>query len=294
MEWLRTHPYAVSVAGAFILILIGVFIVKERASVAPDNSTTSVWGGIGTRLFNPSPGVSGPFENNSENIYSDVRSGPPFYYNPAPAQTPPSSAGADDNFDFEAFLSVLAGPRKTGGASGDDSLLDAAYSFIPSGLISTSTFQKTHSPTQQTLYNYGNDAGSFIQSFENSFRDASQILKDQYEDRENPQKNAALVSLAESLAGVGDALERMEDVPSEVRAAHGKVAASYREMGEKLSRIPEARRDETFLEATQTYNAAVESYLKNYVALATLLSVYGVVFTAEDPGSVFTFTNVSF
>ena len=294
MEWLRTHPYAASIAGAGILILLGVFTVKERASVAPDSSTTSVWGGVGTHLFNPSSGMSGPFENNSENIYSDVRTGPPFYYNPTPAQTPPSSAGADDSFDFEAFLSVLAGPQKTGGASSDDSLLDTAYSFIPSGLISTSISQKERTPLQQALYNYGNEAGSFIQSFENSFRNASQILRDQSEDRENPQKNTALVSLAEGLAEVGNALERMEEVPSEIRAAHAKVAVSYREMGEKLVSVPEARRDDAFLSAIRDYNTIVESYLKNYVALATLLSAYGVVFTAEDPGSVFTFTNVSF
>ena len=293
MEWLRTHPYAASIAGAGILILLGVFIVKERASVAPDSSTTSVWSGVGTHLFNPSPGVSGPFENNSENIYSDVRSGPPFYYNPTPAQAPPMSTG-ENNFDFDAFLAILANPQKTGVTSNDDSLLDTAYSFIPGGLISTSASSENRTPSQQTLYNYGNEAGSFIQSFENSFRNASQILRDQSEDRENPQKNAALVSLAESLAGVGDALERMEDVPSEIRAAHGKVVASYREMGEKLGRVPEARRDDTFLSAIRDYNTTVESYLKNYVALATLLSAYGVVFTAEDPGSVFTFTNVSF
>lgn len=294
MQWLRSHPYVAALIGTVVLILLGAFVVKERIAVRPEYSETRAWGGVGAQLLNPisrAPNYTGSIQ---EDIYREVRSGPPFYYSPAPAQIPFIDAGGSGDFDFDAFLALLSQPAggKPGEATSDNSLLDTAYSFIPGGLISTSTTHKVRTPIQQALYNYGNEAGSSIQSFESTFGNASQILKDQFEDRESPSKNAALRALAEGLTGVGKALEGMGDVPSEVERAHAKVAASYRELGDKLSRVPGAKSEQEILDGILAYNSAAESYVKNYVALATLLSAYGVMFAPDDPGSVFTFTNV--
>jgi hypothetical protein len=64
-------------------------------------------------------------------------------------------------------------------------------------------------------------------------------------------------------------------------------------MGAALSKVPEAKLDQDMLTAMLAYNTTVETYVKNYVSLATLLSAYGVTFSTYDAGVVFTFTNVS-
>jgi hypothetical protein len=172
--------------------------------------------------------------------------------------------------------------------------LDTAYSFIPGGLISTSAPQGNYSPLQQALYEYGNGAGSAIRSFEQTLASAPQIMKDQFEDRGDPAKSAALSGLADGLSGVGEKLAQMEDVPAQIATAHEKLAASYQEMGQKLALVAQTHGDEDFLDAVIAYNATVETYVRNYVELATLFSAYGVVFSSEDQGGVFVFTNTGF
>lgn len=293
MHWLRAHPYIAALIAAGILILLGTFIVKEKTAVQSQGSDIRVWSG-GGHLLNPTVITPNYTNSTQENIYSEVQSGPPFYYNPISVSIPSANGDTDDEFDFDAFLAMLSQPAgaSTGGNVTSDTSLNA-YSFIPGGLISTSTSQKTRTPREQALYNYGNEVGSTIQSFESSFRNAPQTLKNQFEDREDPTKNQALNALAEGLARVGRTLEKMETVPPEIATAHAKVAASYQEMGEKLARISGARGDEEFLELALAYNATVETYTQNYIALATLISAYSITFTPNDPGSVFTFTNVS-
>ncbi|OGG57960.1 hypothetical protein A2853_03480 [Candidatus Kaiserbacteria bacterium RIFCSPHIGHO2_01_FULL_55_17] len=292
MPWLHVHPYLASVIGAGLLVLIGSIIVAQRSNVQPQGATLRVWGGVGANIFDPTSSGGQNFGKPAENLYTQVQSGPPFYY--APVQQIPGTQGVADDFDFGSFLAFLSGSAgNTSGTIAEGSDVLDAYSFIPQGLISTSYPERRVTPTQAALYDYGNEAGSFIQSFEGRYRDAPQILKDQFEDRYDTGKNEALLALANSLAGVGQQLERMENVPSEVRSAHLKVATSYQDVGKALSLIPPAKSDQAVIDAILAYNAVVETYVKNYVALATLFSAYGVMFTPENPGSVFTFTNVS-
>jgi hypothetical protein len=198
----------------------------------------------------------------------------------------------EDELDLASLLSLISTSTNIAPLSEETSL--DAYAFIPSGLISSGSATDSRTPMQQELYNYGNEVGSTIQSFESLFRNSPQILKDQFEDRQNAAKNQALLSLAQGLQGVGVSLERMEDVPEPVKIAHGKVAASYRALGEKLAEVPKARTEQAILDAMLSYNTSVEAYIKNYVSLATIISAYDVRFKPEDPGSVFVFTNVSF
>lgn len=290
MQWLRAHPYIASAALAFIVLVVGALIVLNRSDVRPQTTGLRAWGGVGSDLFDPTSAARGGTAAQPDNLYSQVQSGPPFYYAPAAEQLP--LVQASDDFDFEAFIGLLAGSGKaTGGISQDPSF--DAYSFIPQGLISTTSVEKRRTPTQQAIFDYGNEAGSYIQSFEERYRAAPQILKDQFEDREDPEKNAALLSLSRGLEDVGFQLEALE-VPSEIRSAHQKVAASYKELGKKLSAVPNAKSDETVLNAILAYNAAAEAYVKNYVSLATLISAHGVTFSPEDAGSIFTFSQVGF
>ncbi len=294
MQWLRAHPYIASLAGAVIALGIGAIVVANRSDVSPKPSGLRAWGGIGSNLFDPTNvRVGRQPDAHSSNLYTQVQSGPPFYYAPAARQLPLMQAQDEVDFDFDTFIALLAGPSGSVLADGEGNAtaLDA-YSFIPQGLISTSAPRKRLTPTQQALFDYGNEVGSYIQSFDEQYRNAPQILKDQFEDRENPEKNGALLSLARALEDVGFQLETIK-APSEIRSAHQKVAASYKELGKKLSAVPNAKTNEAVLDAILTYNSATEEYVKNYVSLATLISAHGVSFSPEDAGSVFTFTNAS-
>lgn len=292
MQWLRAHLYLASLLGALLVIVFGILVIANRSGVDPERAELRAWGGVGSNLFDPT-GVRTALQPQSEpdNLYSEVKSGPPFYYAPS-SELPIVRTQGEDDFDFDAFIALLSAPTGSSGeGSAGETGLDI-YSFIPQGLISTSTPQKKMTALQRALYDYGNEAGSHIQSHEEENRYAPQVLKDQFEDREDPAKNAALSALAGSLEDLGERLAAMSP-PSEVRAAHQKVAASYRALGAKLALVPDARTDAAVLDAILAYNAEAETYVQNYVALATLLSAHGVTFSPDDPGSVFTFSAVS-
>lgn len=289
MSWISEHLYLASLLGAFGVIILGVFIVMNKSTVDPQPSGLRAWGGVGSNLFDPTDVRTEGQPLPQENLYTEVQSGPPFYYAPAANQLSFVQSQGGDDFDFESFITLLSAPSGGKSTQSSGTGLDA-YSFIPRGLISTSTGEKARTPTQQALFNYGNEAGSYIQSYEERYRAAPQILKDQFEDRENTEKNEALRSLAGALEDVGYQLEAFEEVPSEVRAAHLKVAESYKEIGKKLALITETKTDQEMIDAILTYNAAAEIYTKNYISLATLFSLYGVTFSQNDPGNVFTFS----
>ena len=290
MQWLRSHLYVVASLGAILLLLLGVFFVLKRSSVAPNGiSNLRAWGGVGTKFSNlpvEGPNQPGP----REDLYTEVRSGPPFYYATSSSPITQAQATGADQMDFEEILSMLSHPQQNVSVKSDEGSLNV-YSFIPTGLLSVSSGETERTPTQQALYSYANDAASNIQAYEDASRNAPQILKDQFEDRTNPAKNAALVRLATALGGVGDALLVMEEVPTQIQSAHEKLAESYQEMGKNLARIPSAKDDKGLVELMLAYNATVETFTKNYVSLATTLSAFGVVFKQDDPGSIFTFNN---
>jgi hypothetical protein len=296
MEWLRSHPYIDALLGAAALILLGIFIVGQRTPVGSENTAPLAWGGAGVHLLDPISNVpdrSG--DMGPQNLYTQVRGGPPFNYSPASSTPVPANTSAGD-FDFDAFIAMLSTgdkPSSGGSQTSADTSLDI-YSFIPGGLISTSTPEKELTPAQEELHNYGNEAGSSIQSFEDSHRNMARTLKDQFEDPQDPGKVAALEGLGDALARVGRELEGMGNVPESARSVNASVAKSYREMGEMLALVPEAHTDDERVSAMLAYNATVDTYIKNYVALATLFSAHGVTFASNESGSVFVFTSAGF
>src|SRR3989344_2595766 len=291
MSWLRSHSYMVAIIGTVVLLIMGAIIVGKRAAVAPEPSSLRAWGGVGVDFLDTSSRAPSEASPNQEDLYTEVRSGPPFYYAPS-AQIPQTQPGDVKDLDLDELLAMLSHSPQ-GAAPKDGASVVDAYSFIPTGLLSTSTTQTSRTPTQLALYNYGNEAASNIQSYEDLYRNAPQIMKNQFENRQNPEKTAALLGLANGLAGVGNALLAMEEVPSQVLSAHEKLGVSYQEMGERLSRIPAAKYDQDLIDTILAYNSTAETYTKNYIALATLFSAYGVTFGSDDPGSVFTFTQGS-
>jgi len=296
MDWLRLHPYTLIAVAISILVLAGAYLIQQRLGVEPDPNRTVAWGGFNGLLYpvDTSGRVNTTGEQTLPDLYRDVQSGPPFWY------SPPTEGGATQSdtgaFDVEAFIAMLSegGSDATNNNAGSGvGAFSDAYSFIPQGLIATSAPTKVLTESQQALRTYGNEAGSYIQVFEDRNRDMTRVLKDQFEDPEDALKRNALIGLAGSLAGVGDSLESIQEVPAEARSANAKLAGGYRDMGAKLALVPNAGTEEELISAMLTYNAAVEEYVKNYIALVTLFSLAEVTFRDDEPGSVFMFSGGS-
>jgi len=296
MQWFRAHPYTSAVAVAAFVILVGAFIVKERAAVSPNSSSVIAWGGSGSYWY-PTLGErtadSAP-QHDATGLYREIQNYPPFSYTPYVTKGAPEMT--QDDFDLETLIALLSRPAQNDIPHEDGgTFLSDVYSFIPSGLIAiTTSEQPAQTPTQQALYRYGNDVGVIVRTFEEQNRNMARVLQDQFNDPRNPQKNASLIALADGMLETGRSLEILEGVPSSATSANTRLSESYKEMGAMLALIPEAELDEERLNAMLAYNAAADEYIKNVISLATLFSAADVKFKSADSGSVFTFTAVSF
>ena len=296
MKWLYTHPYTSALCAAGVLTLIGAFIVASRAS-EPATTQVTAWGGGAVSLLDPTAGA--PAEDSSLRDTSKlllIHDGPPYTYT-APSFSDSPASGEKDPYSFEAFIAVLtkeSSSKNTPDTNPDDGGLLSAYAYIPSGLISTTSKEVARTELQESLYRYGNETGSDIESFEQQHPDAIPILKAQVEDRADKDKAAAVVEYAHALQNLGNSLVAMENVPSTIASAHKALAQSYIEIGKNLALVPQAERDSDFIAAIQKYNASADTFTKNYIQLISLFSAHGVIFTPADSGRVFTFSPSGF
>src|SRR3989344_6325181 len=101
MDWVRMHPYHVAIASAVVLLLIGIFFIRDRSAISPLPTSNTVWGSSGTGLFAVF-GSRAPQENgeNLQDLYRNIQGGPPFTYIP---YTPPEESEENTAFDFDAF-----------------------------------------------------------------------------------------------------------------------------------------------------------------------------------------------
>ena len=296
MEWLRAHPYTSALSAAGILLLMGILVV-ERQIMRPAEGPATAWGGGAAPFLNPTSYQPSQDTENSETLMQDITDGPPYTYIPPKPSTNSGPAQNQDSYDFEAFITLLTKastpkPQNDTGLSSSSSM--DAYAYIPRGLISTTSPSGARTETQQLLYEYGNEIGSSIESFEQEHSNTPQILKEQVEDRTNPDKAAAVVNLGRALEAMGANLSGMDRVPGAMAAAHKALAESYREIGKNLALIPKAQRDQDFIQAIETYNASADTFTKRYIQIVSLFGAYGVTFTSSDPGRVFTFSPSGF
>ncbi|MBI5457626.1 hypothetical protein HY971_02790 [Candidatus Kaiserbacteria bacterium] len=298
MEWFRTHPYASALSAAGVLVVVGAYIVVLRAS-EPTRTQATAWGGAGSSFLDPTsfepPQYVAPTYQGD--IIQQVQSGPPYTYITPVGSATSASVSGDNPYDFEAFIAMLiketVPKRQAVDARADSSTMDP-YAYIPRGLISTTTPPTARTSTQQALYDYGNDIGSSIESFEQQHTNTVQILKEQAEDRADPDKATAVVNLGRAFQNLGSNLSAMDNVPSVMVSAHAALAKSYIELGKNLALIPGAERDSDFIQAIQTYNASADTFTGNYIRIVSLFGAYGVTFTSADSGRVFTFSPSGF
>lgn len=305
MDWIRTHPYIATCVAACTALFFGGLVVLERTqTITPVGVTTWATNSSGVIDVNSSiPSntsqnqtlVQASIINQALNNYSAPNYKPPVGASTTTNQTVVSDSS---NFDYNAFLATLTQTASTSKSkiptTTDTSNVFSAYAFIPSGMISTTTtYTQQRTPTQDALYQYGNEAGSYIQSYEKFHVDTANILQDQIADRNNASKIAAVQKIGQDLQNVGTQLSGMTEVPDQVTGAHNALAASYTEIGQNLVKVPSASYDADFVNAIKAYDTSADSFTKNFVTLAMIFSAYGVKFAPEDPGSVFTFTQSS-
>ena len=293
MPSLRSHPYLSALAVSAALIIVGTLIVRSRTEVSPSSADTFTWGSQ-TPLLDPSyiPDQNGNPNANRENIMQSVKKNPPFTYIPPANVTEPVNTRPDENqdsFNFEQFISMLSRGVRVTGSVEENQEVQNAYAFIPQGLISTSTFERKRTAAQQALYDWGNEAGSYIQSFEESHPNEAQILKNHIEDRGNPDAVQAVIGIADSLQSLGRNLASMDNVPRSAESAHTALAKSYQTIGKNLALVARAKSDADLIAAIQTYNASADTFAKNYIALVLVFGSYSVSFAPDEAGSVFMF-----
>ncbi len=284
MLWFASHPYAAASAAIGLLIVIGVIVVENRASVSP--GTLSVWGGTGAPLLNPTSYTPQNIQQATQNT-GGGSGGAPIYIPPTQGATADSETAED--YDFQSLLSSLAEPSGTKSTTASTDI-DLAYAFIPRGLIATNTPAVSRTPEQQALFTYGNDAASYIQTYEDSNRNAPIALRDQAEDRQDPQKKQSVKLVAMGLRTAGESLLGMEEVPSAIASPHKSLAESYIAVGRALEKVPDANGDDAFIAAITAYNVEADTLVSHFNDLATTLALAGVKFTTGDPGSIFTFS----
>src|SRR3989344_8059910 len=140
MQWIRSHPYA-SAAGAAALILAGMFVIVRR-STAPATGNTGTWSSPGVDILNPSYApAQQPNPGGGENITQRGQGEPPYSYTPPTIPTTTSeSAGGTDPLGLKGLIQKLSqNLAPTPAASSDDSSITDPFSFLRSGVVSTTT-----------------------------------------------------------------------------------------------------------------------------------------------------------
>jgi hypothetical protein len=98
---------------------------------------------------------------------------------------------------------------------------------MPSGLLSiTGTAAPKRSTTQQALYDYGNEIGGIIASYDAQYAQTqANIMTDYYADRVNAEKAAAVTKLGQALAQVGTDIGDLGDqAPASMSLLNTRIA----------------------------------------------------------------------
>lgn len=307
MHWLRAHMPLALLSFAAILFLLGSFAATREPQNKTSPSSYPIW------------------------VEEDIPAGQSSAYSYGPSQTQALSQGTvqeerQDGGDWpfaysymQLFGSVAPTPQTKDGpsvagaplktsvqpASAEDaetavpkvnSFFQNAYSLIPRGLINTAApKQKSRTPEEQELYEYGNAVGAEIQTFESAHKNATETLKNFFPEKggfsaDDPIAVAAILALAGDYSRLGGTIANISFVPESARELHIALAKSYEGVGDGLSALAKTPANGDITKAVLAYDEKADVFIKNFVALAEFFSARGIKFSASDPGSVFSFS----
>lgn len=297
------HPYLLTLLGLGSLLIIT--IVVQTHMPARVVSTADHWGTpIALSSYDSAPRQANTTVAPSVQVSQDIPVNVPvdqnpssFSYDTSVATTPAKNTvttiiSSDTAFDFNAFRQQLSNPAPKkpvlGGAPTTD--LQEMYSTVPPQLFTAvESAPNTRDDTQQSMYVYGNTAGSLIQTYDRLHPDDSGEVQRYFDSRTTVANVIALKQLADDLKNIGVSMKKISPVPPQLLSIHTTLASSYIDMGEKLSLIPLAQSDDDLIKAINVYDDAVEIYVKNYTALVFKFSDHKVTFGSDEPGSLFMF-----
>ena len=313
MQWFREHPFVAAIIGVFIVIALGTMLVWNKVATAPSSSDGYTWGKYGSGRLTDitanegSLGAPNPLEDefSEDDFYtllSETRDKP--YASLIPQTNVYESrnvaTGTITNeaitFDADEITALLATLSPTAQVVApynpfeDEFLLSDIYAFVPATVAEETPEPQQLDLQHRELRDYGNEAGSYIESFTDRWGDQAQVLKQFIEDMESEEKAQLVDDLAFSLARVGRDLEDMDLVPDVAQGVHSRLVSGYVSIGQKLAVVAKARSDEALLDAIIAYNEAADDFAEDYLSVVTLLSVAEVTFSSTEPGSVFVFS----
>ncbi|MBI5456220.1 hypothetical protein HY969_00600 [Candidatus Kaiserbacteria bacterium] len=290
MHWFAAHAYITGLIVAGFLLLSGTVLVSQRAPLSGVDSNTT-WSGAGISLFSGLQRGSAPQETRirTEDLLGGQLKNSPYTILPVGGAAFEQTPGTE--FNWEALMAELIRQPGSGTQSTEATNL-GVYAFIPQGLIAVKEASQERNETQDILFEYGNTIGSFILAFDDSHGNMLQVLKDAYQDRGNAQKVAAAAQIGRDYAQLGAELESIS-APSEVGGLHQRLADAYKKVGQLMIAKVQSKNDDDFLAAVHAYNAGVDQFQKDYLALVNLFAVAEVEFSDYDPGRVFMFQSTS-
>lgn len=287
VDRIEKHPYLLSAIAAILLLLIGLAVLLQRVGTSA-SSFGNAWQGAGG-MFSANARVreTGPALSAEQTVKDKSPEAQLGYIPIAKPLAGLTDETSEEPSDLAALLLSLSRPASP--TPGQQAPTESAFSFIPSGLISTSSPLRRRTPLQDSIHNYGNVAGGVIQSFEDMYPGAPQLLKDHAEERTNAEKAKKLEDLGIAYARLGVDLLQIPDVPEEMKKAHTAYATTYRILGTNLTKIAKTTDDNAFLDAIAVFNASSEDLTKRFLVIIGLFSAHDVTFSSDEPGSVFMF-----
>ena len=284
----KAHPYRTTLIVATSLLLLFIIVIVVRiGTYGADLPTT--WTGAGGVFFTGGRNLSEQERLSAEATVKQQSPEAQLGYIPINAPSADNFQG-DTGGDLGKLLALLSHPEATSSARVDTGTPDG-YSYIPQGLISIKDETRATTKEAKALAVYGNEVGTYIEGFESLHGGMALTLKDQAEDRKNPDKAAALKRLGQDFAQLGFDLTVMStvEIPEEMKAAHKAYATTYRIVGTNLIKISETKTDDEYLKAITAYNDSVDALTKRFLTIVAIFSANNVVFSSNDTGRVFMF-----
>ena len=149
------------------------------------------------------------------------------------------------------------------------------------------TLAANTSDEQKALFAYGNNLGRIIQGAESINARAVEALKSYFDDRSDPSRAAALVSIAREYNNVASDIQAIDPIPPETAMFNEKLARDYEAIAGGLENLTKQSSDAALADAILSYNASAETYTRDVLAIVAVMSSYDVSFSSSDPGAIF-------
>lgn len=171
--------------------------------------------------------------------------------------------------------------------------LSDVYAYLPQGLTSITTPTKKLTGARLELYEYGNRAGSYIETFGEQYGNyQNATIRRFLEDRDDEVKAREVDDLGKAFIRLGRELKTVESIPTFIADTHLQMADGYIAVGEATRKVALAKTDDELLAAILNSNHASDTFVKAYISIAEQFSALEVRFRDSEPGKVFVFTTL--